>query len=258
MQGASPLASPGLNGTRHWLSLRCRKPKGGAAILVACLHCHCGTQRGAQGGSRLLTLPLACFYAPIPPTPFPSGEGGDLRLFYARGGAPCIPGAVPGRHWRNYGQPFAFALAANRRLPDVGHLYGCLCKCRKRLGAGVPGAVAPGKTNFGAPPSPEGKGVGGMGAKKQIKGKAGGQQRRQTPIAFSTAAGTAGTAGGGAPPAPPLPSFPFPQQSPHKENHAVDERREENRQNNMRENTEPEKADRRNSTRRESRRKHAE
>ena len=56
----------------------------------------------------------------------------------------------------------------------------------------------------------------------------------------------------------PLPSFPFPQQSPHKENHAVDERREENRQNNMRENTEPEKADRRNRTRRESRGKHAE
>ena len=58
---------------------------------------------GGQGGRRdfvcPLTLPLACFPAPIPPPPFPSGEGGDLRLFYARGSAPCIPGAVPGRHW---------------------------------------------------------------------------------------------------------------------------------------------------------------
>ena len=120
-------------------------------------------RRWACPVGRLLTLPLwypagglaffvarlpfyfSLFSAPIPPTPFPSGEGGDLRLFYARGFAPCIPGAVPGRHWRNYGQPFAFALAANRRLPDVGHLYGCLCKCRKRLGAGVPGAEPPAK-----------------------------------------------------------------------------------------------------------------
>ena len=49
------------------------------------------------GGACLLccppTLPLVDFSAPIPPTPFPSGEGGDLRLFYARGFAPCIPGA---------------------------------------------------------------------------------------------------------------------------------------------------------------------
>ena len=51
---------------------------------------------GRRGFGRLPTLPLACFPAPIPPTPFPSGEGGDLRLFYARGFAPCIPGAERG------------------------------------------------------------------------------------------------------------------------------------------------------------------
>ena len=34
--------------------------------------------------------------APIPPTPFPSGEGGDLKFSYARGFAPCIPGLNPG------------------------------------------------------------------------------------------------------------------------------------------------------------------
>ena len=145
MQGASPLASPGLDGARHWLSLRCRKPKGGAEGWSPAYLATVVPGGGRRGFGRLLTLPLVCFYAPIPPTPFPSGEGGDLRLFYARGFAPCIPGAVPGRHWRNYGQPFAFALAANRRFPDVGHLYGCLCKCRKRLGAGVPGAEPPAK-----------------------------------------------------------------------------------------------------------------
>ena len=41
------------------------------------------------------TLPLACFTAPIPPPPFPSGEGGDFLFSYARGFAPCIPGAEP-------------------------------------------------------------------------------------------------------------------------------------------------------------------
>ena len=33
---------------------------------------------------------LSC---PHPPDPLPGGKGGDLRLFYARGFAPCIPGA---------------------------------------------------------------------------------------------------------------------------------------------------------------------
>ena len=45
------------------------------------------------------TLPLVCFAAPIPPAPFPSGEGGDFLFSYARGSAPCIPGVEPGRHW---------------------------------------------------------------------------------------------------------------------------------------------------------------
>ena len=41
--------------------------------------------------------------APIPPTRarralFPSGKGGDFWFSYARGFAPCIPGAEPGRH----------------------------------------------------------------------------------------------------------------------------------------------------------------
>ena len=42
----------------------------------------------------------------IPPTPFPNGEGGDSRLFHARGSAPCIPGAEPARHLHN--QRFLF------------------------------------------------------------------------------------------------------------------------------------------------------
>ena len=50
--------------------------RGGRALFVACLPC-----------LWFLILP------PIPPTPFPSGEGGDQGYFHARGFAPCIPGA---------------------------------------------------------------------------------------------------------------------------------------------------------------------
>ena len=92
-KGASPLASPGAEPGRHWLFLWKAVPErglspglpAGSAVPVpeggACLLC------------RLPPLPRAYFPAPIPPTPFPSGEGGDFRLFYARGFAPCIPGS---------------------------------------------------------------------------------------------------------------------------------------------------------------------
>ena len=57
-------------------------PGGGLAFFAACRPCRSFT-----------FLPLS------PRPPFPSGEGGDFRLFYARGFAPCIPGAEPGRRW---------------------------------------------------------------------------------------------------------------------------------------------------------------
>ena len=70
-------------GLPGWLpaDLAAAVPSGGACLLC-----------------RLPTLPLAYFAAPIPPPPFPSGEGGDFLFSYARGFAPCIPGAEPGRH----------------------------------------------------------------------------------------------------------------------------------------------------------------
>ena len=54
------------------------------------------------------------------------------------------------------------------------------CKRRKRFNAGVPGAVAPGKTNLWSPPS-RWEGGGGMGERKHTKGRVGGRQRRQAP-----------------------------------------------------------------------------
>ena len=66
---------------------------------------------------RLPTMPLVYFLSPIPPTPFPSGEGGDHK-FISPGapplaspglnpggtgsvgaGAPGTPAAKPARHW---------------------------------------------------------------------------------------------------------------------------------------------------------------
>ena len=92
LQGAAPLASPGLNPRGTGSPCRCGKlngglapalparrasavPGGGRACFVACLPCHCGTRRRACPLCRLLTLPLTCFLAPIPPTPFPAGRG---------------------------------------------------------------------------------------------------------------------------------------------------------------------------------------
>ena len=81
MQGAPPLASPGLNPRGTGSPCRCGALRG-LALLAACCPC----------------LWFA-FLPPIPPPPFPGGEGGVLRLFYARGSAPCIPEAEPARHW---------------------------------------------------------------------------------------------------------------------------------------------------------------
>ena len=108
MQGASPLASPGLNpgGTGFSCGKRCPngglpgrlpadlalpEPGGELARVVADRPRLAGTRRGAQGGVACLPFTLTSI---LPPSPQPPSrrEGGDFRLFYARGFAPCIPG----------------------------------------------------------------------------------------------------------------------------------------------------------------------
>ena len=100
MQGASPLASPGLNPRGTGSPCRCGKLNGGACPGVAGSAGVSGTRRGAcrfwspaNPAFRFLFCPLS------PRPPFPGGEGGDFLFSYARGCAPCIPGAEPGRHW---------------------------------------------------------------------------------------------------------------------------------------------------------------
>ena len=68
------------------------------AFQVAGSTCRNCPRRGAGFLPRLPTLPLVCFSAPIPPAPFPSGEGGILS-FLMQGAPPLAsPGAEPGRH----------------------------------------------------------------------------------------------------------------------------------------------------------------
>ena len=118
MQGASPLASPGLNprgtyrtcqaGARSgalplagWGWVAFRYPAGGLAParhwLFLPLCCQAGGVLSLSPACPAFSL-LSC---PHPPAPLPSGKGETLRLFYARGCAPCIPGAEPGRHLQN-------------------------------------------------------------------------------------------------------------------------------------------------------------
>ena len=76
MQGASPLASPGLNpggiGTR-W---RVPRPAGGSPLPF------------------LFCLPYHSFFSPIPPAPFPAGRG-RLLVYFAGGYRPRHPGIKP-------------------------------------------------------------------------------------------------------------------------------------------------------------------
>ena len=64
---------------------------------------------------RLLTLPLACFLAPFPPTPFPAGRG-DYKLI--------LPGASPPapRHQTVYGTDSPCRCSTRRGACPLCHL----------------------------------------------------------------------------------------------------------------------------------------
>ena len=85
---------------------------------------------------------------------------------------------------------------SQRPAPHAPHKYHKRppSQCRRRFSAGVPGAVAPGKIILESPPSPAGKGVGGIGATKKANGRGGRRPKRQASHANITAAGQANTA----------------------------------------------------------------
>ena len=199
---------------------------------------------GSAGGQSPAYLAFSLLLCPHPPAPLPLRGRGGLKVILCKGLRPLHPRGCTHGSPRKRQEAVPYEQCRQPRRGGTGGDGTIRRKRRRRLRwSSPPGQGEPVPQGF-SHPSAHHSGRANKcrrGASPHCvfhSGRDSRCRRRQKPT--------------------PLPSFPFPQQSPHKENHAVDERREENRQNNMRENTEPEKADRRNRTRRESRGKHAE
>ena len=113
---------------------------GGGVSLASPAEPAAPASKGRRGGFGCLpTPPLACFSAPYPPTPFPSGEGGDQSYF--------MQGASPLASPKRLNPWFAAkptGIGSLRVVPPCT-CSGGVCKCRKRFSAGVPGAKPPAK-----------------------------------------------------------------------------------------------------------------
>ena len=187
MQGASPLASPGLGGARHGLNLRSRHPAGASPRrwrLDQPLRCPTGA---CQAGC-LLTLPLVYFVSPIPPTPFPGGKGETFSLF-RRGLRPRHPGTYLLTALTDHAEQVSCA-----REPAVqrsGREINCLKNVPPGFSSGDARGEAPGKINFGLPPSrrKERSASAGRGSilplrgwgRIKAKGRVGTRQAKQSP-----------------------------------------------------------------------------
>ena len=79
--------------------------------------------RGACPPCRLLPPAFSFFFAPIPPAPFPSGEGGDFRLFYARGFAPGTPAFNRLRHLQSLPSKYPAGVCLLSHLPTLPLVY---------------------------------------------------------------------------------------------------------------------------------------
>ena len=156
MQGASPLASPGLDGARHGLNLRSRHPAGGRTPPALAARPAVAVP---DGGSPCLSPANPAFSllsCPHPPAPFPSGEGGDFS-FLMQGASPLAsPGLGGARHWHCLWKTGSFGFKWCVGTRWGGRNPGCkkpparapirrVCKCRRRFSAGVPGAKPPAK-----------------------------------------------------------------------------------------------------------------
>ena len=130
-KGLCPL-HPRAESGRHRLFLWKAGSGGGLAWLVAGRPCRSGIRWGACLLCRLPTLPLACFLAPIPPTPFPAGRG-RLKVILCKGRSPLHPGAEPGRHrlflWKaGSGGGLLGWLPADLAVPESAGAACLLCR----------------------------------------------------------------------------------------------------------------------------------
>ena len=97
MQGASPLASPRLNPRGTGSPCRCEKLNGGLAPALPARRASAIPGGGLPGWSPAYPA-FGLLSCPLSPRPLPRWGRGRPRFFHARGFAPCIPGAEPGRH----------------------------------------------------------------------------------------------------------------------------------------------------------------
>ena len=153
---------PGAEPARHWFALPLWKTQWGLASALPTRRMSAAPGGGAgrrspadlaaavfAGGAcllcRLPTLPLAYFSAPIPPQPpSPPGKGETLGYFYARGFAPCIPGAEPTARRKTDRKRFP-----TRVPPGFNRRRACLpgtVSAASGLMPGVPGAEPPAKS----------------------------------------------------------------------------------------------------------------
>ena len=141
MQGVPPLASPRLSRRRHGLNLRCRCPLGGLpgwspadvavpeSVGVACLF------------SRLPTLPLVLFLAPIPPPPFPAGRGRS-KVYFAGGFAPGTPALDRPRHLQTFPNRSPAQRGARGLPPEWQEMLSFgQCRQPRRGGTGGDGTI---------------------------------------------------------------------------------------------------------------------
>ena len=119
---------PATKPARHWGRGEPRARRGAQGGAVARRPCRCGVRRGACLLCRPPTLPLACFSAPLPrrgridPQPPSRREGGDFRLFCARGFAPCIPAPEPAARRKTDRKRFSMSRAGSQGEGGPGEM----------------------------------------------------------------------------------------------------------------------------------------
>ena len=144
---------------RHWLFLPLWKTQWGLSPAALARPATAFTRRGAVSCRACFACRINAFLPPIPPDPLPQRGRGRPKLFFARGFAPCIPSIRP---------PAALVRPAVSAPSGAG--FAPCFPCRLGSSPGCRGR-SPRRNKLKSPPSPPGKGVGGIGGKNKAKGR---------------------------------------------------------------------------------------